>query len=276
MSLIDRQPIVAPAIGEYDGYLQNYEALAVIGNDLAIAQQVVNIAANLSFPGIARSAKTTSSIATHLPIVTHISGLFRLYYTNLIASYRLYSTMQQLLDHFGDDIIITPQLIINGESIDLFIQFGEGKQRRYFAIMLRTKSRSAVYWNPSREVFIYKREKDKQTWDWKSLTKSSRTKSTIETLKLVGNLTAQRNPLVGKKNNPTAKAIVFTNETHLNRELNHDFVVDFGRTKGKVLKIKTDCVFYVLNSEDLIDFLEPPLPEPQETTEQKEVLSVCQ
>jgi hypothetical protein len=277
MSLIDLQPIVAPAIGEYDGYLQNYEALAVIGNDLAIAQQVVEIAANLSFPEIERSAKTTSSIFTHLPIVRHISHLFRIYYTHLVASYRLYSTMKQVLEHFGEqDTIVTPQLIVSGESIDLFIQFGRGKKARYYALMLRTKSRSRICWSDSRKVFIYKRLKDGKNWDWKSLTISTSKKlSTVESLKLVGQLSKQKSPLVPNKSIRLAKAIVLTDGTSLNPEANRDLVVNFGLTEGKVLKIQADGVFYVLESKDLIDFLSPPLPAPEQNTkEQEKVLSV--
>jgi hypothetical protein len=242
-------------------YLQNYEAFAELVRDLEICNnEVIDLVANFDFHQmflIYRANKNTGD---------RILKLFVRFRAKFISLTRLHDTMKLLLDHFGDNgITITPDLLIDGMCIDLFIQIGKTKKRRYFALILNSKGSCRVRWFPLLEKFKYSKDREvfnaeTQTYQYRNglswVRFTSLCDKVIPKLKATLSLRKEKHPLLGERSNPIIKAIVFSGRTRLDPQHTPELWVKFGNTTA--LKIDLGGVFYVLNEENLIDFLMPP------------------
>jgi hypothetical protein len=163
---------------------------------------------------------------------------------------KLRDTMTILLGHFGENgITIVPRVKTNSEIIDLFIKMPD---KRSFAILLRTNGNCKVKWRENKQQFyIYKPGKGSRQWDALSRAGGK--------LKSIIDLKANKNPLLGTsradRDRTITRAVVLFGDTtiHPDHELE---LSDYGRTKA--LRVYKGTLFYVLEREHLIDFLQLP------------------
>ena len=169
----------------------------------------------------------------------------------LIRETRLFTTTKMLIDRFGEDIKITLGVNTNTDIIDIFIKMSD---KRSFALMLRSNGASFIRWRADRQELFSRKQGRKGTQSWASGTRA------IEQLKSTLYLRKQKSPILGssssERSKPITKAIVLTGRTRLDRNNSTELLVKFGR--ADVLQVKTDLLTYVVQREDLVNFLLPP------------------
>jgi len=168
----------------------------------------------------------------------------------LIRVRRLCSVAEMLLDGFNDEIIVTLRVKTNSSVIDILARMPD---KRIFALMVRSNQDISVKWNQERQQFyITKKGKNPKKCD--SLTK------TIDELNTLTDLRQERHPLMGnsyaERNAPIIKAIVLAKEAHIASSNSPDQWTDFGL--AKVLKIRTTSVTYVVEYDNLVNFMSLP------------------
>lgn len=242
-SLDDKQ-IIRPLISLPDGdYIQNRDILVELEaeeNRLMVAY------------GISSFLATASLVLPIYPLGTlagaAASGLSIEYFTRVR---RIYSVTKMLLESFEKDgIVITLRVKTNIALIDLFVKMPD---KRAFALLLRNHDTGKVKWRDDKQLFyIYKVGKKPRRWD--SLTK------TIEQLQSTIYLKNLKSSLLGtssaERNRPINKVVVLCGNTTIHPDNAPEFWVEFGRAKA--LKIYKDVVTYVVEQENLINFLLPP------------------
>lgn len=242
--LLDAPQIIKPLISQPDGnYIQNRDILT----ELEAEEKRLIMAYGIS------SFLTTASLL--LPIYPFgaiagatVTGLSMEYFTRVR---RIYLVTKMLLEAFEKDgIVITLRVQTNIALIDLFVKMPD---KRSFALLLRNHDNGKAKWRADKKLFyIYKVGKKPRRWD--SLTK------TIEQLQSTIYLKNLKSPLLGKasaeRNRPINKVVVLCGNTKIHLDNTAELWVEFGQTKA--LKICEDVVTYVVEQENLINFLLPP------------------
>lgn len=225
-------------------YLQNYEALNSLKDEINRLLKVYAATTGMSIAGAILPLLSTISIAAL------VSSGISLEYFRRIA--RLYDVMKMLLDNFGKDgVIITPRIKTNSSIIDLFIRMPD---KRIFCLLLRSNGNCSVRWREDKQqFFIYKTGRSPRKWG--AMTK------TAERLKSVMDLKDSKSPLLGtsraERTQRISKAVVLCGDTTIYPTHSPDHWVEFGRT-ASALKVYKDNLFYVVEQKNLVDFLLPP------------------
>lgn len=230
-----------------NGYLQNYEALEQLQQE---RNQLINIAA-------IGGAIAAMPALVAVPIIGSLIVIPGFGLTLLSAEYlsrvsRLSIAMELLLERFGNEgIKITPRIKTEEGIIDLFVKMPD---KRSFAFMLRNNGISSVKWRVDKQAFYINRKGKTGTKKWDSVTEA------IEKLdKLTRLLRKQKSPILGSSSNerskPITKAIVLAGQTRIDPNNEASLFTEFG--SAKVLRVHTDVITYVTQSEDLINFLLP-------------------
>ncbi len=227
------------------GYLQNLEALEYLRNKRELwykLSQLATIAAtttaifSLGFAsGGAAAALKAMIIATSFD--------------------RLISICELLLETFKDGITIIPRVQTNVGEIELFIRTIDG---RLFAFESRSKGTSKVKWRQDRQDFFI--SSNRKTHKWGELASIGKNLN-----EAVVSLKKQKNEIVGKTNTqlrkPVIKAIILTGKTQIDPNNDSELFADFGKIKkddSKLLRVATQNTIYLLNQNDLVNFLLPP------------------
>ena len=171
-------------------------------------------------------------------------------YEYVVRVTRLHAVTKLLLDHFAEKgIIVTPRVQTNSAIIDLLVRMPD---KRLFALMLRSSSGASVAWNEYRQKFFVNKVGQKNRKN-DPLTRSISESQTIIDLK------KERHPIVGastnERNAPLIKAIVLAPGAKIAFAKSPTVQAQFG--DAPVLKIKTTSITYVVESENLINFLLP-------------------
>ena len=224
-------------------YLQNYEALAKLKEEVFTLYKSYVAVAGFSFGSLIVSPLASLGFATLL------SAGASLEYFRIIT--RLHDTMKMLLEHFGNDgIRITPRVRTNSAIIDLFIRMPD---KRMFAVIIRMNENTSVIWREDRKEF-FTRKKGKNAKKCDPLTR------TIEQLQTIVDLKKNKHPLMGaissERSAPLMKAIVLAPGSEIAASNSPEIWSDFGQTR--VLKVRTTSITYVVRYDDLIEFLLPP------------------
>jgi hypothetical protein len=167
---------------------------------------------------------------------------------------RLISTIEMLLTYFGDDGIKATLRVKTNENdiIDFFVKMPDGRQ---FAIVLRSNGNAFLKWREDkRSFYVYKKgRKGMNKWDSMN--------SAIDKLKSTIDLKKQKSPLLGltrsEQNRPINKVIVLCDGTKIATNNLPEYWTDFGLTKA--LRIYKDSLTYVVEQDNLIDFLQLPV-----------------
>ncbi len=160
-----------------------------------------------------------------------------------------------LLNHFKDDgINITPGLINNIDPIELFVKT---KDKRSFALSLRSNGKSRIRWRMDKHNFYTYRDNGSKLTE--NITYQAEKLSAS-----VKELIMFRSDLLGisarESRKPVTKAIILMGETKLDPKNDPALWCKFGQTE-KVIRVDTDGFVYMLSVDDLIDFLSRPLKE---------------
>lgn len=227
-------------------YLQNYEALAELKNK----QSIYDRAAMLLSGALAVGSTTGNFVVAGI-------GAAALATTGRLSqpSYRLISIIELLLEHYGKEgITITPDVKTELGTINLLVRMPD---KRTFALTLKSKSHALIRWNAEANNFFVRTRRpggmssraDKQFIEFaRSINRSAVSLKTEKSALLGTSNTEKKQPIV--------KALVLTNQTRIDPNNDPSLFVDFGR--ARVLHIKSDCSIYVVNQEDLINFLQLP------------------
>ncbi len=226
-------------------YRQNYEALAELkkkqlyyNNALKLFSGTLGVGLLLSNPWTALlgSIASLSAIDFSIPVDRSIY------------------VMEKLLEHFGNEgITLTPDVRTELGKIELLIKMPD---RRTFALILRSKGNSLIKWKAEAgKFFVRTRTKSgRSSSAYDELMKSARRLNEM-TLALKKEKSALLGTSNAEKKQPIAKVIVLTSKTKIDPNNDPALFVDFGR--ARVLHVRSDCSIYVVNHEDLIDFLLP-------------------
>jgi hypothetical protein len=227
------------------GYFINYEALEYLiekrdfwynFSRIAMATTAVTAILSLGFAsGGAAAALKALSIATSFD--------------------RLISVVKMLLEAFDDEITIIPKVKTDAGKIELFVKTSDG---RLFAFESRSKGTSQVRWREDRQDFFI--SSNQKTHKWSELANISKNLN-----KSVLALKKQKNEIVGKTNTqlrkPVTRAIILTGKTKIDPSNDEELFLDFGKLKKddkKLLRVTTENTVFLLNQDDLVDFLMPP------------------
>ncbi len=224
-----------------DGCSQNEEALECFKKVQAELNNILICTSSIAGIGFTGMPWFTLFGATGAYIATELS----------IPIDRLVSVMEMLLEEFNKEgITITPRVKTDKGIIDLFVKTSD---RRRFAFIFRSNGDSKVIWNETRQEFFTNRKGGVSKWS---------------KLKLLGEelndgvicLRDEKNPLMGDTNTERkkafTKAIVLTGKTRLAPNNDLDRMVNFGRTTA--LRIQTKSTFYLVERENLANFLRRP------------------
>lgn len=229
--------------GKEGEYLQNYDALAKLKEEVFTLYKSYVAVAGFSFTSLIFSPLAPLGFATLL------SAGASLEYFRVIA--RLHDTMKMLLEHFGDDgIKITPRVRTNSAIIDLFVRMPD---KRMFALIIRSSEDNSVIWREERQQFYVKKK-------GKNEKKSDPLTRVIDELQTIFDLRKKKSPLMGitssERSAPLIKAIVLAPGAEIAANNLPELLTEFG--EAKVLKVQTTSVTYVVKCEDLVKFLLPP------------------
>lgn len=225
-----------------NGYLQNEEALNFFKKKQSDWNKVAMAGASAGAVGLMGMPLMTVVGAAVAGIANELS----------MPIERIVSVMEMLLEEFKEEgITITPQVKAEKGTIDLLIKTADG---RYFAFMLRSNGESKIKWREDRQgLFAIKKGGTREWSDGNSLGKKM--DSSILYLK------EQKNPLFGTSNTERKKTIIkgiiLTAKTRINPNNDPALLVDFGRTKA--LRVKTDTILYLVDKENVADFLRKPI-----------------
>jgi hypothetical protein len=226
-------------------YLQNYEALEYFKTKQSQLNNISTIAAALAAVGLGTMPFLTLAGATGAYAANELS----------IPVDRLVSVMEILLEEFkNEEIIITPRIKTEEGIIDLFVKTPD---RRSFGLMLRSNGDTKVKWREDRQDFIVKRN-NKSISKWSELDPVAyKLNSMMKTLR------DKESPLLGnsrtERKKALTKAIVLTGKTIIDPNNDPALLVDFGRTTA--LRVNSTSTYYLVNRENIADFLRKPLKE---------------
>lgn len=236
------QPLISNPLGDY---IQNGDIITKLDTEETSLNLLLAISSSLTIAGAGFPPAALLTIAGAV-------GVERALEYKIIIQ-RLRSITAMLLDKFNDEIEITLRVKINTSLIDLLIRMPD---KRPFALLLRSNGDSAVRWREDKQqFFVYKVGKTASKWN--AMTR------TAENLKSTFYLKDLKSPLLGTsrtdRNRTIVKAVVLCNKTTIYRDHAPEYWVNFGRTQNrKVLKVYKDLLFYVVEQENLINFLLSP------------------
>jgi hypothetical protein len=228
-----------------DNYLQNYKALAALQTEFDRYIQAWNDVA-----GVVAVCLATKVAVPYLEAFSGI--LFSREYAVRLA--RLIDVTKALLEAYSDrGIVITPRVKTNSATIDLFVRMPD---RRIFVVMLRTGSKeSNIIWREDIQQFRLRKKGHKSQKKCPSLDKA------IAELNTFVDLKKAKHPLMGvtsaERTAPVMKVIALSPQARISESNPSQAIVSFGNA-ARVLKIATSSTTYVVECEDLIDFLENP------------------
>jgi hypothetical protein len=161
---------------------------------------------------------------------------------------RLHAVTKLLLDRFDSDgITITPRVNTNSAIIDLLVRMPD---KRFFALMVRSSEDNSVTWDENRHQFFLIK-KGRRTKASDSMTRC------LSDLQTIVDLRKKKDPLVGattkERNSPLIKAIVLAPGATISPKNPDTIHTTFG--EAEVLKIQFGGTTYVVESEQLINFL---------------------
>lgn len=239
----ERTDILSLATGKSGEYLQNYEALAKLKEEVFTLYK-----SYLAVAGFSLTSLIFSPLAS-LGFATLLSAGASLEYFRVIA--RLHDTMKMLLEHFGDDAIkITPRVRTNSAIIDLLVRTAD---KRMFALIIRSSECNSVIWREAYQQFYV-------TKKGKNVKKSDPLTRAMDDLQTIVDLKKERHPLMGitsvERNVPLIKAIVLAPGAKIAASNSPEIQREFG--EAKVLKIQTTSITYVVECDSLVKFLLPP------------------
>lgn len=224
-----------------ENYLQNYEALEALQTEF-----YRHIQTWITFAGVGVTAWLAPQVA--VPYLVAFGGiLLTKEYTVRLA--RLVDVTRALLAAYGDDgIVVTPRVKTDRATIDILVRMPD---RRLFAIAIRGKSGNRVNWREDRQQFFVARpggKGAKQSW---SLMK------TMDEIQSIFYLRKIKHPLVGvtssERSAPIIKTIVLAPGARIAANDDSPLWTEFG--EARVLKIQATGVTYLVQFEDLINFL---------------------
>lgn len=239
----DYTDIISLDTGNNVEYLQNYDALSNLKEEVFTLYKSYLAIAGLSLVGLAFSPLASLGLGALL------SAGKSLEYFRRVA--RIHDTMKMLLDCFGDDgIKITPRVKTNSAIIDLFVRMPD---KRIFALMLRSSENTSVKWREDNQQFYVKKK-------GKSEKKSDPLNRTIKKLNTIIDLKKAKSPLIGtssaERNAPVIKTIVLSPGAQIAASNSPELWTEFGQARA--LKLCTPSITYVVHHEDLIKFLSLP------------------
>jgi hypothetical protein len=227
--------------GEKNKYFQNREAVERLETECELLAKGTAVGTVIS---------SWAALLALIPVPISLVGLGGMTLTAeyLTRVHRLYLVAKMLLDHFGDDgIKITPRVRTNSAIIDLLITMPD---RRKFAFMVRGRENMSIRWREDRQEFFVTK-KGQKVKKYNHLTK------TIDELNSLADLRKEKHPLMGitsgERNTPTIKAIVLAEGAEIAANNSPELWTDFGQTRA--LKIRTSSVAYVVQSNNLIEFM---------------------
>lgn len=235
-----RIDILSLYTGEEGEYLQNDKALVKLKDEIIILLKSYGAIFALSFGGLIFSPLAPLGFATLLSAGKSFE------YFRVIT--RLYDTMKMLLDSLIlGGITITPRVRTSKVIIDLLVRMPD---RRMFALLIRSSEGNSVIWREDSQRF-YVAKKGKSVKKFDLLTRA------MDDLQTIVDLKKEKHPLMGvtssERSAPLVKAIVLAPGAKISIDSNR---VAFGN--AQVLKIKTTSTTYVVEYEDLVDFLSVP------------------
>jgi hypothetical protein len=162
---------------------------------------------------------------------------------------RLHSVAYDLVVNYGSYLTLTAMVQTNSAVIDLFIKT---VKKKTFALLLRSCGNARVRWRsePEKQYFCaYKPGKKHQRWD--ALDRSG------EKLKSVMDLKKAKSPLLGEsrseRDQTIVKGVVLCGGTTIYPD-DRENIIEFNR--AEVLRVYKDSLFFVVEQENLIKFLE--------------------
>jgi hypothetical protein len=237
------------------GYLQNYEVLEKLKSEAEDWKKILSFSGGIFALSLPAYLLSFAALAAPLSLI----GAGTLVALEIwIRTSRLIPVIEMLLEEFGErGILITPRIKTSEGIIDIFVRTPD---RRHFAFMLRSKGKSMVKWREDRQGFFISgltRKGKKFTGKWEELTKLNKKleKMTValkeEHPSLMGATKTDRKKLI-------MKAMVLTGETKVDPKNDPALFVDFGLVddnQTKPLRVKLDSVSYLLDSENIVNFL---------------------
>ncbi|WP_373539675.1 hypothetical protein [Chamaesiphon sp.] len=172
---------------------------------------------------------------------------------------RLALIVEMLLRDYPGEITITPKVKTDAGEIELLVRTSDGM---FFAFESRSKGTSRIKWREDRQNFFINSRTKKgkprsQKWG-ELISVGTRLNQAVLTLK------KQKNEIIGKnkaeQKRPVIKAIILTGKTEIDPNNDPAMFVDFGKLKkkeGKVLRVATENVIFLVNQQNLVDFLMP-------------------
>lgn len=172
---------------------------------------------------------------------------------------RLALIVEMLLRDYPGEITIIPKIKTDAGEIELLVRTNDGM---FFAFESRSKGTSKIKWREERQDFFINSRTKKgniRTQKWGELSSvATRLNQAVLALR------RQKNEIVGKtkteQKRAVIKAIVLTGKTEIDPKNDSELFVDFGKLKkedGKVLRVATENVIFLVNQQNLVDFLMP-------------------
>lgn len=231
------------------GYLQNCEALEYLRNK----REFWNNISKLIGVGGAGAAFFNPTLA----IGGAAASLKAL---GIAVSFeRLVLIVEMILKDYPGEITITPKVKTDAGEIELLVRTSDGM---FFAFESRSKGTAKIKWREDRQYFFIGSHTNKgkiRTQKWSELSSVvTRLNQAVLTLR------RQKNEIVGKtkteQKRPVIKAVILTGKTQIDPNNDLELFVDFGKLKKenrKVLRVATESVIFLVNQQNLVDFLMP-------------------
>lgn len=232
--------------GEKDVYPQNWDAVNRLGKESDILAKGV------------LTSFTVSEILVILSLLNPAIGFvsWALTFAFFKREYiwrvrRLYIVAKSILDHYGNDnVVLTPRVKTDKATIDLLVRMPDKKM---YALAIRSsKDTSSVIWREDRQEFFTIKK-------GKSANRATALTKVIESLQTISYLRKIKHPLMGitasERNAPLIKAIVLAPGARIMADKDSPLWTEFGG--ARVLKIQTTSITYIVECNDLINFLRP-------------------
>jgi hypothetical protein len=233
------------------GYLKNYEALEYLRERQEFWSNIskligVGAGAGAAFfnPSLAIGGAALS--LTALGVATSFE--------------RLAAIVEMLLRDYPDEITIIPKIKTSQGEIELLIRTSAGM---LFAFESRSKGIARIKWREDRQhFFIHSRTKKgklrSQKWGELSSVATKLNQAVLA-------LKRDKHELIGKtkseQKRPAIKAIILTGKTEIDPNNAESLFVDVGQLRKidkKVIRVATENVIFLVNQQDLVNFLMPP------------------
>jgi hypothetical protein len=155
-----------------------------------------------------------------------------------------------LINYFkNDQITVTPGIINDLGNIELFVKT---KDKRSFALSLRSNGKSRIRWRVDKQNFYTYRDNGSNLTE--NITYQANKLSESVT-KLINSRSGILGRSARERRKPVTKAIILLGETKLDPKNDPALWCKFGKTE-KVIKVITDGLVYMLAIDDLTDFLD--------------------